>query len=150
MADVSCADNHIPHMHAHSGVVYDVIDRRTETRDPAIANVDQMLLVMSLSLPPFDAQQATRFLVSSEAAEIPVTLLLNKADLMEEADTAAVIEQVRVAGSDYVTFLHIVCVMVCLFAALHCHKSMPGSMSSLHYRHSVLSQNQVLARYVQI
>lgn len=80
----------------HAGVVYDVIDRRTETRDPAIANVDQMLLVMSLNLPPFDPQQATRFLVSSEAAEIPVTLLLNKADLLKDEETAAVIEEVSV------------------------------------------------------
>ena len=79
-----------------AGVVYDVIDRRTETRDPAIANVDQMLLVMSLNLPPFDPQQATRFLVSSEAAEIPVTLLLNKADLLKDEETATVIEEVSV------------------------------------------------------
>lgn len=77
-----------------AGVVYDVIDRRSETRDPAIANVDQMLLVMSLNLPPFDAQQATRFLVSSEAAEIPVTLLLNKADLVDDSSATAWINEV--------------------------------------------------------
>lgn len=87
--------------HAYAGVVYDVIDRQSETRDPAIANVDQMLLVMSLNLPPFDAQQATRFLVSSEAAEIPVTLLLNKADLMTENETATVIDEVRLPLSHH-------------------------------------------------
>ena len=78
-----------------AGVVYDVIDRSSDTRDTPIANVDQMLLVMSLNLPPLDSQKATRFLVSSEAAEIPVTLLLNKADLVDDSSAAAWIHEVR-------------------------------------------------------
>ena len=59
-----------------------------------MANVDQIVLVMSLSLPPFDARQATRFLVSAEAANIPVLLLLNKADLLEDHMTQALISEV--------------------------------------------------------
>ena len=44
----------------------------------------QMLLVFSLMQPPWDGQMATRFLVSAEASDLSVTVLLNKADLVAE------------------------------------------------------------------
>lgn len=80
--------------HLLTGVVQEVFDRHSEMSDPAMANVDQIILVMSLNLPPFDARQATRFLVSAEAASIPVMLLLNKADLLEEDMTKALVAEV--------------------------------------------------------
>ena len=76
------------------GVVQEVFKRHSEMSDPAMANVDQIVLVMSLNLPPFDARQATRFLVSAEAADIPVMLLLNKADLLEDEMTKALVAEV--------------------------------------------------------
>lgn len=77
-----------------TGVVQEVFDRHSEMSDPAMANVDQIILVMSLDLPPFDACQATRFLVSAEAASIPVMLLLNKADLLEDDMTRTLVAEV--------------------------------------------------------
>ncbi|KAL0020260.1 hypothetical protein WJX79_003335 [Trebouxia sp. C0005] len=77
------------------GVVQEVFNRHSEMSDPAMANVDQIILVMSLNLPPFDARQATRFLVSAEAADIPVMLLLNKADLLHDDMTQALIAEVQ-------------------------------------------------------
>ena len=50
----------------------------------------QMLLVFSLDKPPWDGQMATRFLVSAEASELDVTVLLNKADLVSEETRARV------------------------------------------------------------
>lgn len=85
--------NHALHA-SLTGVVQEVFDRHSEMSDPAMANVDQIVLVMSLNLPPFDARQATRFLVSAEAASIPVMLLLNKADLLEDDMTKAVVAEV--------------------------------------------------------
>lgn len=79
-----------------TGVVQEVFKRHSEMSDPAMANVDQIVLVMSLNLPPFDARQATRFLVSAEAADIPVMLLLNKADLMEDDMTNALVAEVQI------------------------------------------------------
>ena len=64
--------------------------------DPAMANVDQIVIVMSLDLPPFDAMQATRFLVSAEIAEIPAVVLLNKADLLEDETTQALVAEVMI------------------------------------------------------
>ncbi len=81
-------------MLASSGVVQEVFNRHSEMSDPAMANVDQIILVMSLNLPPFDARQATRFLVSAEAADIPVMLLLNKADLLQDDMTRALVAEV--------------------------------------------------------
>ncbi|KAL0055470.1 hypothetical protein WJX82_000836 [Trebouxia sp. C0006] len=77
------------------GVVQEVFNRHSEMSDPAMANVDQIILVMSLNLPPFDARQATRFLVSAEAADIPVMLLLNKADLLQDDMTQALVAEVQ-------------------------------------------------------
>lgn len=82
-----------------TGVVQEVFKRHSEMSDPAMANVDQIVLVMSLNLPPFDARQATRFLVSAEAADIPVMLLLNKADLLEDDMTNALVAEVQTAAS---------------------------------------------------
>jgi len=79
---------------ASPGVVQEVFNRHSEMSDPAMANVDQIILVMSLNLPPFDARQATRFLVSAEAANIPVMLLLNKADLLQDDLTQALVAEV--------------------------------------------------------
>ena len=81
-------------MLASSGVVQEVLKRHSEMSDPAMANVDQIILVMSLNLPQFDARQATRFLVSAEAADIPVMLLLNKADLLQDDMTQALVAEV--------------------------------------------------------
>lgn len=50
----------------------------------------QMLLVFSLDKPPWDGQMATRFLVSAEASDLEVTVLLNKADLVSEEMRARV------------------------------------------------------------
>ena len=78
-----------------AGVVYEVIKRRSEMVDPPVANLDLMIVVMSLEEPPFDVMQATRFLVSAEAANIPAMLLLNKADLVEDEITQALVSEVQ-------------------------------------------------------
>ena len=54
----------------------------------------QVLLVFSLSQPPWDGQMATRFLVSAEAAGLPVLVVLNKADLVPEETRQHVVAEV--------------------------------------------------------
>ena len=75
-------------------MVEDVFPRRSETMDPAVANLDHLLLVFSADLPPWDPGAATRFLVSSEAAGLPVTLVLNKADLLPPAELQEILAEV--------------------------------------------------------
>ncbi|MDV3350535.1 small ribosomal subunit biogenesis GTPase RsgA [Leptolyngbyaceae cyanobacterium CCMR0082] len=59
------------------------IQTRTNLLDrPPISNVDQILLVFALAEPALDPAQLSRFLVKAESTGIPVTLCLNKRDLL--------------------------------------------------------------------
>lgn len=53
---------------------------------PPISNVDQILLVFALAEPVLDPNQLSRFLVKAESTGIPVTLCLNKRDLLSPAE----------------------------------------------------------------
>lgn len=81
------------------GMVEEVLPRRSRLAEPAVANVTQVVLVFSLARPPFAPGPATRYLVGAEAAGLPVTLLLNKADLLGEEEVQAVVDEV--AGWGY-------------------------------------------------
>jgi putative ribosome biogenesis GTPase RsgA len=54
----------------------------------------QVLLVFAMSMPPWDPQAITRFLVVAEASEIPVLVVLNKADLVPPQELDAIVQQV--------------------------------------------------------
>ena len=79
-------------------MVSDVFPRTSQLSDPAVANIDQILLVFSVSQPPFDPEQATRFLVVAEAAQIPAVVVLNKADLITAEESAAIVKEVCVGA----------------------------------------------------
>lgn len=58
-----------------------------------------MLLLLPLGA-QFEEQQVSRFLVSVEAAGLPMTLVLNKADLVDREEVAARLEQCASWGYD--------------------------------------------------
>lgn len=64
------------------GSIIAILPRETVVSRPAIANVNHLLLVFALQNPPLDAWQLSRFLVKAESTQIPLTLCLNKADLV--------------------------------------------------------------------
>ena len=70
-------------------VVYDVLPRRSQLSDPAVANVDQVVVVFSMARPAPQPLQVSRFLLTAEASGLPVKLVLNKSDLIasEEKDS---------------------------------------------------------------
>ena len=51
---------------------------------PAVANVDQAMLLFSLQSPDPDATLLDRFLIMMEKQEVPTVLCFNKTDLVEE------------------------------------------------------------------
>ena len=53
-------------------MVEEVLPRSTRLSEPAVANVDHVLLVFSAALPAFQPAPATRYLLSAEAAWLPV------------------------------------------------------------------------------
>ena len=63
-----------------------VAPRQSVLERPPVANVDQILLVFALAEPELDPQQLGRFLVQAESTGVPVSVLLNKQDLVS-ADT---------------------------------------------------------------
>lgn len=66
---------------------------------PAVANVDQAMVIFALASPKPNFNLLDRFLVMMEKQEIPCVLIFNKKDLVEEAALSKVRE--RYLGSGY-------------------------------------------------
>ncbi|XP_002982215.2 small ribosomal subunit biogenesis GTPase RsgA 1, mitochondrial [Selaginella moellendorffii] len=66
------------------GMIEDVLQRRSETSDPPVANVDLLLVLFSLDRPRLDPVILNRFLVEAESTGIPLAVVLNKADLVTQ------------------------------------------------------------------
>lgn len=64
------------------GAIADVLPRQSELDRPAIANVNQILLVFAVADPPLEPYQLSRFLVKAETTGVDVLLCLNKSDLI--------------------------------------------------------------------
>ncbi|MEM9906304.1 MAG: small ribosomal subunit biogenesis GTPase RsgA [Cyanobacteria bacterium P01_D01_bin.44] len=70
----------------HRGAIAAVAPRKTALDRPPVANVDQILLMFALEQPTLDPLQLSRFLVKAESTDIPVSLCLNKRDLLTDAE----------------------------------------------------------------
>ncbi|XP_010531257.1 PREDICTED: uncharacterized protein LOC104807593 [Tarenaya hassleriana] len=68
------------------GMIENVFQRRTEILDPPVANVDHLLVLFSLDQPKLEPFMLTRFLVEAESTGIPLTLALNKSELVNEEE----------------------------------------------------------------
>lgn len=68
------------------GAVAEVFPRQTELDRPAIANVDQIILLFALADPPLESHQLSRFLVKAESTGLEVGLCLNKSDLVPDKE----------------------------------------------------------------
>ncbi|MEH2239636.1 small ribosomal subunit biogenesis GTPase RsgA [Nostoc sp.] len=64
------------------GAIADVFPRQSELDRPAIANVNQILLVFAVADPPLEPYQLSRFLIKAESTDLDVLLCLNKSDLI--------------------------------------------------------------------
>ncbi len=78
---------------AARGVIEEKLPRRTELSRPQVANIDQLIVVMSLKDPPCDWQQTSRMFVLAESESMDALLCLNKLDLITEAELEQVKEQ---------------------------------------------------------
>ncbi|MEO1373327.1 MAG: small ribosomal subunit biogenesis GTPase RsgA [Cyanobacteria bacterium J06635_10] len=64
------------------GAIADVLPRSSQLDRPAIANVNQILLVFAVTDPPLEPYQLSRFLVKGESTGLDLVLCLNKSDLI--------------------------------------------------------------------
>lgn len=70
----------------NTGYITEILDRKNEIIRPPIANIDQVLLVHSLTSPKINYRIFDKYLVMLEHFNIPVVLIINKIDLSNEAD----------------------------------------------------------------
>jgi ribosome biogenesis GTPase len=84
------------------GMVEEVLERDTRLFEPPVANVNHVLLVFSSQMPPLQPSAATRYLVAAEAAGLPITVVLNKADLLGDVEDIQR-EQERISAWGYST-----------------------------------------------
>lgn len=80
------------------GVVERVLPRIRELLRPAVANVQQVVIVMSLTQPEPNLGLLDRLLVLSETERLEPLIVLNKADLVTESVTGDLVGIYRRAG----------------------------------------------------
>lgn len=75
---------HLEHTDEERPVIVEIESRRTELKKPPVANVDQVLIVMSCLQPDFNAMLVDRFLLRVAYEGFQPLLCISKADLLDE------------------------------------------------------------------
>lgn len=81
-----------------TGNIMAVLPRKNELVRPAVANVDQALVVFAVTEPEPHFNLLDRFLVMMERKEIPTVLCFNKEDIATSAQTEELAKIYRVCG----------------------------------------------------
>lgn len=68
-----------------TGYVEEILERKTKLLRPAVANVDQAIIVMSLRSPDINLWLLDRFLLMAEYEGLDIIIALSKTDLSDEA-----------------------------------------------------------------
>ena len=74
------------------GNIMQILPRRNDLIRPAVANIDQALVVFAAAKPKPHFQLLDRFLVMMESKEIPAILCFNKSDIVDDAESASLKE----------------------------------------------------------
>ena len=80
------------------GNVVSILPRRNDLIRPAVANVDQALLVFSVTSPEPNFNLMDRFLIMMEQQGLPVILCFNKCDLATDDEIASCVHIYKHAG----------------------------------------------------
>lgn len=68
------------------GNIVEVLERKNELIRPAVANIDQVLIVFAVTKPKPHFNLLDRFLIMMESKEIPVILCFNKKDIATDPE----------------------------------------------------------------
>jgi len=68
---------------SESGVIEEVLPRKSELKRPPVANVDQVVIVFAAKSPDPNFTLLDRFLVLTEQANLKAVICINKVDLVE-------------------------------------------------------------------
>ena len=79
------------------GNIREILTRKNELIRPAVANIDQALVVFAVTKPKPHFNLLDRFLVMMEQKKIPVILCFNKSDIAKESDISKMEEIYRLS-----------------------------------------------------
>ncbi|MBA4701275.1 MAG: ribosome small subunit-dependent GTPase A [Ruminococcus sp.] len=80
------------------GNIVEILPRRNELIRPAVANIDQALVVFAVTKPEPHFNLLDRFLVMMESKDIPVVLCFNKKDIATQPELANLQEIYQACG----------------------------------------------------
>jgi len=80
------------------GNIVDILDRKNELIRPAVANIDQAMVVFAATDPEPNLNLLDRFLVTMESQDVPVVICFNKKDLVTEDEARKLISIYEAAG----------------------------------------------------
>lgn len=81
-----------------TGNIVDILERENELIRPAVANIDQAMVVFAITNPEPNLNLLDRFLVTMEAQDVPVVICFNKKDLAEEEEAKKLTSIYEAAG----------------------------------------------------
>lgn len=89
------------------GNIEEILPRKNALVRPAVANVDQALVVFSITHPEPNLNLLDRFLVMMESQDVPVKICFNKSDLSEDEKMLSLRRMYEAAGySVYFTSIY--------------------------------------------
>lgn len=80
------------------GSITELLPRRSELIRPAVANVDQALIIFSLVKPTPNFNLLDRFLIMMETQKLPCIICFNKSDLDEEGSAESIRQRYESCG----------------------------------------------------
>lgn len=88
----------VTHEKDMEGNIMRILPRKNELVRPAVANIDQALVVFAVTRPKPHFNLLDRFLVMMENKEIPAVLCFNKADIADDSEIAVLREVYESCG----------------------------------------------------
>lgn len=82
----------------HTGNVIDILPRKNELIRPAVANVDQAVVIFAAAKPNPNFNLLDRFLIMMEYQHIPAVICFNKTDLIDEMKMENLIRAYKTSG----------------------------------------------------
>lgn len=73
-------------LHDNEGIIESIYPRTSELIRPPVANIDQIILVLSVKSPDINFNLVDKYLIMLEYYNIPVIMVINKLDLLDEKD----------------------------------------------------------------
>ena len=86
-----------------TGIIENILPRRSMLRRPMIANIDQVILTFAAVSPNINRILVDRFLVLAEMSELDIVLCINKIDLADSSELQSLVEHYSAIGYQVIT-----------------------------------------------